>query len=57
MSAVLKQKFLSGDENLYVQHRDAATCHARERGHPVFLRRDWIPACERVKKLALSLGL
>jgi hypothetical protein len=45
MSAVLKQKFLSGDENLYVQHRDAATCHARERGHPVFLRRDWIPAC------------
>jgi hypothetical protein len=36
----------------------ATRCHARESGHlEKSLTSSWIPACERVKELALSLGL
>jgi hypothetical protein len=34
MSAVLKQKYFSGDENLErLQSVDGVACHARESGH------------------------
>jgi hypothetical protein len=46
----LKQKFLSGDENLSVQRGGMVACHARESGHPDFRSQGWIPAFERVKE-------
>jgi hypothetical protein len=43
MRAVLKQKFLSGDENLTVQRAGAAACHFRESGHPGFCEETGFP--------------
>jgi hypothetical protein len=43
MSAVLKQKFLSGDENLSFLRRHPAACHARESGHLAFCEETGFP--------------